>query len=142
MRRLIADLDCAEPIRLAPSLQAGKKVPPDVTGLLADDHRMVLGWFEWYEATTDAAVRKRLVPRICAALRAHMAAEEEFLYPAIARLKGGSATAERAVAEHAEAKKLIDQLEQQASRNAGATDSVVAKLKKEIAAHVEEEETE
>ncbi len=54
MTRLMADLDSAEPIRLAAALQTGKKVAPDITGLLADDHRTVLGWFAWYESTTDS----------------------------------------------------------------------------------------
>jgi ferritin-like metal-binding protein YciE len=141
MRRVIADLDAAEPVRLAASLKAGKKVPPDVTGLLADDHRTVLGWFQWYEGTSDRAVRERLLPRICAALKAHMAAEEEFLYPVIGRFQAGAASAERAGAEHAEAKKLIEELSEQSPGEA-ATDRLVAKLKSAITAHIAEEETE
>jgi ferritin-like metal-binding protein YciE len=139
MTRLMADLDSAEPIRLAAALHTGKKVPPDITGLLADDHRTVFGWFAWYESTTDLAVRERLIERICVALSAHMAAEEEFLYPAISRVESGAAAAKRAVAEHAQAKKIIAQL----SYSPGdAADGLVAKLKSEIAAHVAEEETE
>jgi iron-sulfur cluster repair protein YtfE (RIC family) len=127
--------------KLAAALQAGKKVPPDVTQLLADDHRTVLGWFGWYQGTTDLAVRRQLVRRICMALSAHMAAEEEFLYPAIARMEAGAPTAERALTEHAQAKKLIDELEA-APDEAAATDGLVAKLRSEIEAHVTEEETE
>ena len=140
MRRVIADLDCAEPIRLAAALQTGKKVPPDVTELLAEDHRTVIGWFRWYEATPDRAVRSRLVERICVALLAHMAGEEEFLYPAIARVEAGAPTAEQALAEHAAAKKLIKRL-QRGGTDAEKTDGLVLELKKEIAAHVAEEET-
>ena len=44
---------------LAAALRTGKKVPPDVTELLADDHRTVIGWFLWYEETTDLAVKRR-----------------------------------------------------------------------------------
>ncbi|HEY3517696.1 MAG TPA: hemerythrin domain-containing protein [Gammaproteobacteria bacterium] len=131
----------SETSNLAVALQAGKKVPPDVTQLLADDHRTVLGWFRWYEATTDLAVRRQLVQRICMAIRAHMAAEEEFLYPAVARTQTGAPTAERALAEHAQAKKLIDELEADPDE-AAATDRLVAKLRSEIEAHVTEEETE
>ena len=141
MTRPMADLDCAEPIRLAPALQTGKKVPPDVTGLLAEDHRTVLGWFRWYEATTDLAVRERLIERICAALRAHMAGEEEFFYPALRAVDAVAPSTERALAEHAQAKKIMDQLEQ-APDEAAATGGLVARLKNEIAAHVVEEETE
>jgi ferritin-like metal-binding protein YciE len=141
MTRLMADLDCAEPIRLAPALRTGKKVPPDVTGLLADDHRTVLGWFRWYEATTDLAVRARLIARICAALRAHMAGEEEFFYPALHSVDAAAPSTERALAEHAQAKKILDQLEQ-APDEAAATGGLVSQLENEIAAHVAEEETE
>jgi ferritin-like metal-binding protein YciE len=139
MRRLIADLDCAEPIRLAAALQTGKKVPPDVTELLAEDHRTVLGWFRWYESTSDPAVRGRLIERICMALRAHMAGEEEFLYPAIARVEAGAPSAEQALAEHARAKKIMDRLEQGGQRT--EIGGLVLELKMEIAAHVAEEET-
>ena len=140
MRRLIADLDCAEPIRLAAALQTGKKVPPDVTELLADDHRTVLGWFRWYESTPDPAVRGRLVERICMALRAHMAGEEEFLYPAIARVEAGAPSAEHAFAEHARAKKIMDRLER-GDAEPKEVDGLVLELKRDIAAHVAEEET-
>lgn len=140
MTRFMADLDSAEPVRLAAALQTGKKVPPDVTGLLADDHRTVLGWFRWYEGTADRGMRKQLIRRICTALRAHMAAEEEFFYPAVREVDAGAPSAERALAEHAQAKSLIDELER-APDDAGAADTLVLKLKREIAAHVAEEET-
>ena len=141
MTRLMADLDSAEPIRLAAALQTGKKVPPDVTGLLADDHRTVLGWFRWYEATPDRGMRTQLVRRICTALKAHMAAEEEFFYPAIRKVEAGAPSAERALAEHAQAKSLIAELDR-APDDGRATDTLVLKLKSEIAAHVAEEEME
>jgi ferritin-like metal-binding protein YciE len=141
MTRLIADLDCAEPIRLAAALQAGKKVAPDVTGLLADDHRTVLGWFGWYEQTPDRSVRTQLARRICTALKAHMAGEEEFFYPALRRVEAGAPSAERALAEHAKAKSIMAKLER-APGGAAKTDGLIAQLKDEIAAHVVEEETE
>jgi hypothetical protein len=140
MTRAMADFDSSQ-AQLAVALQSGKKVPPDVTALLADDHRTVIGWFRWYEATTDPATRRRLIGRICPALRAHMEAEEEFLYPAISRVESGAPSAKRALAEHAEAKKIIDQLEDTAGE-ADATDGLVLMLKKEIVSHVAEEETE
>jgi ferritin-like metal-binding protein YciE len=134
-------LDSAEPIRLAAALQTGKKVPPDVADLLADDHRTVLGWFRWYESVSDPAARDRLIERISMALRAHMAGEEEFLYPAIASVEAGGPTAERAYAEHARAEKILDRLEQRSGADRAEIDGLVLELKKEIAAHVAEEET-
>jgi hypothetical protein len=142
MRRSTADLEGAESMRLVDALRTGKKVPPDVTELLAEDHRTVLGWFRWYdEAAADPAVRLRLVARICAALRAHMAGEEEFLYPAITSTRIGAPLAERAVAEHARAKSIMDRLEQEPGDGAAA-DERVAQLRNEVAAHIAEEETE
>ena len=141
MTRLLAELNGAEPVRLAAALQTGKKVPPDVTGLLADDHRTVLGWFGWYEQTADRGMRTRLIQRICMALKAHMAAEEEFFYPAIRRVEAGAPSAERALAEHAKAKSIVAELERNSDAG-GATDALVRKLKSEIAAHVAEEELE
>jgi ferritin-like metal-binding protein YciE len=136
MRTLIADLDASEPIRLAGALAAGKKVPPDVTELLADDHRTVHGWFRWYEQTSDSAVRRRLSDRICLALKAHMAGEEKHLYPALKDRE----LAERAFGEHAGAKTIMKQIE--AGADDAALDGLVNKLQREIAAHVAEEETE
>jgi len=140
MRRVIADLDRSEPIRLAASLRAGKKVPPDATELLADDHRTVLGWFKWYATTPDPAVRERLVPRMLTALRAHMAAEEELLYPAIGRLEGGSGWEQRALAQHAGAKEIMHRIEQEADEP--TTNDLVAKLEGELEEHIAEEEAE
>jgi iron-sulfur cluster repair protein YtfE (RIC family) len=127
-------------MRLVDALRTGKKVPPDVTELLAEDHRTVLGWFRWYDEAADPAVRLRLVARICAALRAHMAGEEEFLYPAITSTQVGAPLAERAVAEHAHAKSIMDRLEQEPGDGA-ASDERVAQLRNEVAAHIAEEET-
>ncbi|HET8696078.1 MAG TPA: hypothetical protein VFO94_01255 [Gammaproteobacteria bacterium] len=77
MKTLIADAGRGEPISLRAALMTGKKVAPDATKLLAEDHRTVLGWFAWYEQSRDPATRAVLCRRICAALRAHMAAEEK-----------------------------------------------------------------
>ncbi len=135
MRILIADLDASEPVRLVGALAAGKKVAPDVTGLLADDHRTVLGWFRWYEQTSDPRVRRRLSDRICVALKAHMAGEEQHLYPALNR-----DVAERAFGEHAAAKTVMKRIE--AGTDEAALDGLMDKLQREIVAHVAEEETE
>jgi hypothetical protein len=38
----------ADPVSLGDALLAGKKVAPDVTALLIEDHRTVMGWFDGY----------------------------------------------------------------------------------------------
>src|SRR5690606_7716857 len=88
MRTMIADRGMGEPISLGAALASGKKTPPDVLNLLMEDHRVVLGWFAWYEEASDPQLRRKITDKICTALRAHMAAEEEIFYPEAARVTG------------------------------------------------------
>jgi ferritin-like metal-binding protein YciE len=141
MRLLIADRDADEPISLGAALAAGKKVGPDVTKFLADDHRTVLGWFDWYEHTQDQGVRRELAARICLALRAHMAGEEDYLYPAAARHTGDRRLVQRSLQEHDEAKRLMSRIESARTAD-GEPPGLMRKLRQEIEAHVDEEENE
>ena len=129
-----------DPIGLAAALVAGKKVPPDVTELLADDHRTVLGWFRGYAQCTDPTLRRRLMRRICAALRAHMTAEEQYLYRAVDDGVANQELVGHAFAEHADAKLIMDRLEDERADPA-TVDGLVAQLEAEIAAHAAEEES-
>src|SRR5690606_4327898 len=86
----------------------------------------------------DEAVRAAVVRRICRALRGHMAAEEEYLYPAVAKSTGDKALVEHAIAEHMGARQIMERLEQ----GKAARDSDVSALRAAIEAHVAEEETE
>jgi hypothetical protein len=129
-----------DPIGLAAALVAGKKVPPDVTGLLAEDHRTVLGWFRWYAQCTDATIRRRLTRRICGSLRAHMTAEEQYLYRAVDDRDESRELVGHAFAEHADAKTLMERLEAEPAEQS-TVDSLVAQLEAEIVAHVAEEES-
>src|SRR5690554_2418558 len=108
MRIMIADRGTGEPISLGAALLAGKKVGPDVTNLLMEDHRVVLGWFDWYEQAQDPERKRFVATTICKALRAHMAAEEEVFYPAAERQTEDSELVERAIEEHEGAKQLMD----------------------------------
>jgi len=136
---MIADRGVSEPIALGAALVAGKKVPPDATQLLMMDHRTVLGWFRWYEQAEDPTVRTVLVVRICAALRAHMAAEERWLYPAARDATGDNDLVEHSVSEHEAAKDLIRELESEL--DAAEQSRLVQQLCKEIESHVAEEES-
>src|SRR5690606_25016034 len=140
MRTFIADRGTGEPISLGAALIAGKKVAPDATELLAEDHRVVLGWFDWYQAAREPALRERIVRKILMALRAHMHAEETVLYPA-ARLQVDAALVDRATAEHDAAKGLMEQLEDPSVDEARRAE-LVGELETEIRAHVDEEENE
>jgi ferritin-like metal-binding protein YciE len=140
MRTMIADRGMGEPISLGAALASGKKVPPDATNLLMEDHRVVLGWFSWYEQSTDSKTRERVARSICIALRAHMAAEEELFYPQVADASGDEELVQRALQEHRAARGLMERIEN-AARVDEAHASLMSELRAEIEAHVEEEET-
>jgi len=139
MKTMIADRGMGEPISLGAALAAGKKVPPDVTDLLAEDHETVLGWFDWYEAADNRTLKKRITQKICTALRAHMAAEEEIFYPEASRTSRDEELVQRALQEHRAAQGLIDRLEKARSVDAEHAD-LMRELRAEIEAHIDEEE--
>src|SRR3954454_6203476 len=68
MDMLIADRGAGEPISLGGALLAGKKVAPDVTGLLMEDHRTVLGWFDWYAEESSPEQKGLILSSILKAL--------------------------------------------------------------------------
>lgn len=110
-----------------------------MTNLLADDHEIVLGWFDWYEQADDPQVRERVARKICTALRAHMAAEEEIFYPEAARASGDDELVQRSIQEHRAAQGLMDRLEAARTIDAEHAD-LMRELRAEIEAHVDEEE--
>jgi ferritin-like metal-binding protein YciE len=117
-------------------LLAGKKVPPDVTGLLAEDHRVVLGWFAWHAECKERERADWVARNIVMALRAHMAGEEEIFYPEARRVTGDEQLVARAIEEHAGAKGLLNEIADSCDAKA------VRALETEIKRHVVEEETE
>lgn len=121
--------------------KAGKKVAPDVTRLLEEDHRVVMGWFDAYRFETDPDYKQAWAVRICTALTAHMLAEEEVLYPAARKAFADNGMVEEAEREHDEAKELIDRIVEAGSATAEEED-LIDTLSAAIQAHVTEEETE
>ena len=138
---MIADRGMGEPISLGAALVAGKKVAPDVTSLLMEDHRVVLGWFAWYEKAQDTDTKENVTLEICKALRAHMAAEEEVFYPEAQRQTGDDELIKRSLQEHQAAKGLIDRLEAATTIDSTHAD-LMRELRAEIEAHIDEEEAE
>lgn len=140
MRTLVADRGTGEPISLGAALLTGKKVPPDVMGLLEEDHRVVLGWFYWYAQCEEGTRAGWVARNIVMALRAHMAGEEEIFYPEARRVMGDERLVARAIEEHAGAKALMDEIEDAPPDE--VDDEPVQALETEIRRHVTEEETE
>jgi iron-sulfur cluster repair protein YtfE (RIC family) len=138
MNTPIADRDAGEPISLGANLLAGKKVAPDVTGLLMEDHRTVLGWFDWYTQESGREQKGRVLARILKALVAHMAAEEEIFYPEAARCTGDRELIDHALLEHEHARSIMAHLQLELDQ---PSDTLVSQLRDEIETHVREEET-
>jgi hypothetical protein len=129
----------ADPISPLAALLAGKKVGPDATELLAQEHRQVASWFRSYRVRTEEPVRLRLIEQICLHLEAHMQFEEEVFYAAARELLDEEGLLEHAEHEHAQARTIIAQL--QAGPPAGEQrDQLVTNLEAAILLHVNEEE--
>ena len=112
----------------------------DPAKLLVSEHEKVERLFAEIERTQSAARRNSLVAQLDADLSAHMAAEEQLLYPVLrTEVPDGAPLAERAEKEHAEAKQVLANLVRTDPGDASFTKTVKA-LKKLIAAHVKEEE--
>jgi hemerythrin superfamily protein len=109
---------------------------PDIFALLSDDHRKAEQLFEQCQQTNDPAV----VIELCDELTAHAMAEEEMLYGVVAtKLSPGRARDARS--EHAEAKRLIGEIEAALS-SGGDIAPIVGQLQETMQHHVQEEESE
>lgn len=88
---------------------------PDAVEMLTADHRTVEQLFHQFElaSTTTAVENQRdLAQRLVRELSVHAAAEEQVLYPALRRhLDDGEQLADDGIAEHAEVKQLLADLD-------------------------------
>jgi hemerythrin superfamily protein len=118
----------------------------DVTELIERDHRAVDALFAKYDAANLAVDRRQIVDEIRLALVPHAAAEEILVYPAVRRAAAaGDAHADHAIDEHQEIKELLAQLDDisgdESPERAADRDALVARLRRAVEHHVEEEET-
>ena len=139
--KLIADRGMGEPISLGAVLVAGKKVAPDATLLLAQDHLEAMSYFDWAEHCADDAAEAAVIVKLCAALKAHMTVEEEILYPMAREALGDDDLIDHAYREHEEAKALVQHLIAPTA-DSPDRDTCLRKLRKAIEQHVREEEGE
>jgi hypothetical protein len=109
--------------------------------LLKKDHKEVSGLLKQASATSDSATAKRddLFARISEALSAHMAFEEERVYPVLQRKQETRDTALEAIEEHQQAKQLLRDLAGIASDDERWKAKVTV-LMEDIKHHVKEEE--
>ncbi|MEV5712054.1 hemerythrin domain-containing protein [Actinoallomurus sp. NPDC052274] len=111
----------------------------DVVELITQDHRTLEELFD--ELQKDAARRPELLDKVAALLTAHSRAEEERVYPVVAKDAGERDEAEHGTEEHHEAEDMLERLRAMPPEGREFEE----KLKEFIDAvkhHVEEEESE
>lgn len=111
----------------------------DVVELITSDHREVERLFDVLKNKPDS--RALNLPVLATLLVAHSRAEEAEVYPAAAHEAGAGGEVEHSQEEHAEAEKLLEQL-QSADPNSGQFDRLLKELADAVTHHVEEEESE
>ena len=114
----------------------------DLIDILIEDHQEVEQLFmELEKGSGDAGQRRRLANVVIAELVRHSVAEEQYLYPTVRRaMPDGDRLADHEIAEHAEAERLMKDLE---DLDAAGPDfaRVLSQLMSTIRHHVLEEET-
>lgn len=132
-------LSSKNPATLAELLAAGKKLPPEATSLLMQDHAEVEAMFRQYDVEEDPDERMVLANKICSALTVHAQIEEEIFYPEAAAALEDDELITEAVEEHAEMKEQIAKVIEGAAAEKSVTRQV-NRLMELVEHHVEEEE--
>jgi hemerythrin superfamily protein len=129
-----------DPATLAELMQAGKKLPPEPTALLMQDHAEVKALYIQYAAEDDDEMKSVLAAKICMALTVHAQIEEEIFYPEAGEALEDDELITEAVEEHAEMKEQIAKIVEAlaAEKSVGRQ---LGKLMRLVEHHVEEEET-
>ncbi|WP_370937990.1 hemerythrin domain-containing protein [Amycolatopsis sp. cg13] len=113
----------------------------DLITVITDDHRDVERVFAELEGAPAAGNRKDVVDHVIAELVRHSVAEEQLMYPAARKyLDDGDEIADHEIEEHAEAEKVMKQLER---KNPGEPEfeELLGKLIADVRHHIKEEET-
>ncbi|GAA4552290.1 hemerythrin domain-containing protein [Amycolatopsis samaneae] len=114
----------------------------DLVSVITEDHRAVERVFTELEAgDTGPERRKDLTDHVIAELVRHSVAEEQFMYPAARKhLPDGDAVADHEIAEHAEAERVMKDLEGRQPDDP-RFEELLGKLITDVRHHVDEEET-
>lgn len=115
----------------------------DLVHVLTTDHREVEQAFQQLESgVMDPSQRGELVAHVITELVRHSVAEEQYLYPETRKaLQDGDQIADRELQEHAEAERIMKDLER-AEAGTAEFEELLARLKSAVRDHVHEEETE
>jgi hypothetical protein len=132
-------LSTENPTTLAVLLAAGKKLPPEATSLLMQDHAEVEAMFRQYDVEEGPDERAVLANKICSALTVHAQIEEEIFYPEAGAALEDDELITEAVEGHAEMKEQIAKVIEGSAAERSVTRQV-NKLMQLVEHHVEEEE--
>jgi hemerythrin superfamily protein len=112
----------------------------DVVDDIISDHREFEQIFKEIEQSDDTEHRRDLVEHVIVELVRHSVGEEQYLYPAARRvLDDGDEIADHELEEHAEAEKIMKEIEK-AGGDDPQFDDLVRSLIKDIRHHIEDEE--
>lgn len=111
----------------------------DVIKLLENDHSDVSEKFRRFNIADKAETKDEIAKEIVHDLSVHAAIEELFFYPLV-RLKLDGETADHAIEEHAEVKRLLADVEKSEAGSA-AHQSAMDQIIESVRHHIEEEET-
>ena len=114
------------------------RISPSATTMIKMDHTHALMTFHRYHIDTPPSRKRAIVETLALALDVHAKLEEEIFYPAMRAIDPD--LVEENYAEHAEMKRLIEELRglRPADR---AYDTTVMNLMRVVISHVAEEET-
>lgn len=129
-----------DPSTLGELLIAGKKLPPDATALLMQDHAEVKAMFRQYEMEEDKGIKAVLANKICVALTVHAQIEEEIFYPAAGEALEDDGLVNEAIEEHDEIKKKIAEIVESTVAEK-SIDGDVRTMLRIVEHHVQEEES-
>ena len=111
----------------------------DAVALLKSDHREVERLFGEFERARSDDQKRQLAGQICLALRTHTTIEEEIFYPAFLEATGDTEIHHEAEIEHEGAKRLIEEIESNGSRD-DHFEARMTVLQEMIRHHLKEEE--
>jgi len=111
---------------------------PSATTMIRMDHTHALMTFHRYHIDTSPSRKRAIVETLSIALTIHAAIEEEIFYPAMRSIDPD--LVDKSIPEHADMKRLIDELHQMRPEDR-AYDAAVMDLMREVIRHVADEET-
>jgi hemerythrin-like domain-containing protein len=125
-----------------PSRQNDHAQPADAIAMLKADHQRVKDLFAQYEAADNVETKRTLAEQVFVELETHAQLEENVFYPTVnEETDEGPELVKESLSEHETVKQLIQELRGMA-HDTDEFDAKFQELIRNVAHHVEEEETE